>query len=104
MRGRKEVQDDLEMVVVGADVEALYPSLTDIEVAEICYEAVMASKVKFENINYQRAGMYVAMNMFKTDQRLSPLWRILPRRNSKGVVRPGMTSNLEDTRPSCRWR
>ena len=51
--------------MVGADVEELYPSLTDIEIAGICYEAVMALKVKFETINYQRAGMYVAMNMFK---------------------------------------
>jgi hypothetical protein len=33
----KCVQDDLELVVIGADVEALYPSLTDIEVANVCY-------------------------------------------------------------------
>ena len=34
--------------------------------------------------------------MNKTDQRLSPLWRVLPRRNSKGGIRPGVTSNPEE--------
>ena len=30
------VQDPKELVVVGADVEALYPNLVDIEIANIC--------------------------------------------------------------------
>jgi hypothetical protein len=35
------VQDGRDLVVTGADVEGLYPSLSDIEVAIIVYEAVM---------------------------------------------------------------
>jgi hypothetical protein len=50
--GTKLVQDRLELFVVGADVQALYPSLSDIEVAVICYIAVINSKIKFDNINY----------------------------------------------------
>ena len=46
----EEIQDKLEMVIVGADVQAVYPSLLDIEVALICYMAVVKSNVKFENL------------------------------------------------------
>ena len=45
------VQDDLELIVVGADVEALYPSLTDVEVANLCYQAIMKSRIQLNNIN-----------------------------------------------------
>ena len=54
----KQVQDHDEVVVVGADVVALYPNLTDLEVANICYEAVMKSKIAFKNINYRKALLY----------------------------------------------
>ena len=33
--------------------------------------------------------------MNKTDQRTSPLWRVLPSRTSGGGVRPGVTANPE---------
>ena len=77
------VQEEVELVVVGADVEALYPSLTDLEVAQICYDAVMNSKIKFNNVNYRRACMYIALNLSKTEQRMSNLRRVLPRRTAK---------------------
>ena len=92
---RKEVvQDEEDLVVTGADVEGLYPNLSDIEVAQICFEAIMNSDIKFENIDYQKAGKYVAMHLTEDEQRRSPLARILPRRKS-GVrgVRPGVSSN-----------
>ena len=44
-------------------MEGLYPSLSDIEVAIIVYEAVMNSEIRFEKINYHTAGKYVAMHM-----------------------------------------
>ena len=37
--------------MIGSDVEALYPSLEAVEVAEIVYNAVMETKLKFENID-----------------------------------------------------
>ena len=53
---REKVQDrSSPMVIVGSDVEALYPSLEDIKVAEICYNAVMKTKIKFDNIDYLEA-------------------------------------------------
>ena len=90
-----KIQDPLELVAIGADVEALYPNLADLEVANICYEAVMKRKTAFTNINYRKALQYIAICMHKTDQRSSPLWRALPRRTSKGGVRPGVTASPE---------
>ena len=53
---RKEVvQDEGDLVITGAGVEGLYPSLSDIEVAQICFEAIMNSGIKFENIDFQKA-------------------------------------------------
>ena len=87
------VQDQHRIVVVGADVEALYPNLVDVEIANHCYNAIIKSGVKFNNINYRKALLYLAINMHKTDQRTSPLWRVMPRRTSGGGVRPGVTAN-----------
>ena len=93
---RSLVQDEDELVLVGADVISLFPSMVDIDVANLCYDAVMASKIKFSSIDYRKARLYIASNMNKTDQRLSPLWRVLPRRKSGvGGVRPGVTASPE---------
>jgi hypothetical protein len=62
----------------------------------ICYEAIMKSKITFTNINYKNAHLYITISMYKTDQRTSPLWRVLPRRTSRGGVRPGITSFPEN--------
>jgi hypothetical protein len=51
----------------------LYPNLTEIEIANICFEAIMKSSFKFQNINYRKARLYIATCMNKTDQRTSPL-------------------------------
>ena len=47
--------------VVGSDVEALYPSLEAVEVAEIVYEAVLKTKIKFENIDWVEGCKYIAI-------------------------------------------
>ena len=68
-----QVQDVLELVGVGADVVALYFSLTDIKIANICFGAIMKCSVRFQNINYRKARLYIATCMNKTEQRTSPL-------------------------------
>ena len=40
---RMEIQDELIPVIVGSDVKALYPSLAELDVGLICYNAVMNS-------------------------------------------------------------
>ena len=52
----KCIQDSAQrMVVVGTDVEALYPSLEAVEVANIVFRAVQESDVKFDGVNYTEA-------------------------------------------------
>ena len=51
-----------QMVVVGADVDALYPSLSAEHVASICREAVLESEVIFEGVDYKEAAQYLALN------------------------------------------
>ena len=46
-----KVQDHDEVVVVGADLEALYPNLVDIEIANITYYAILKSKINFKNVD-----------------------------------------------------
>ena len=68
------------MVVCGADVEALYPSLSDIQVAEIVYQAIIETEVGFEGVDYMEACKYIVLNSTAQECRTSPLRRILPRR------------------------
>ena len=79
-------------MIVGSDGEALYPSLSDIEVAMICFDAIMQSDIKFQMINFQVDGTYVAMHLTKEEQMLCPLRRILPVRTAKGGMRPGVSA------------
>lgn len=66
------------MLVVGADVESLYPSLSDTHVAEVIYKAIMETDIKFENINYKEGVRYLALNWSEMDCRTSSLGRVLP--------------------------
>ena len=61
-----EVQDEAAKVVIGADVDGLYPALEDMEVANICYEAVLKTSIKFSNIA-GRQKRYIRMCPFKRD-------------------------------------
>ena len=56
------VQDKSQrMVVVGANIEALYPSLEAIEVANIVFRAVQESDVEFEGIDYMEICKYITL-------------------------------------------
>ena len=48
----EELQDfSVPMVIIGSDVEALYPSLDIDKVIKMVYEAVMKSKVSWEDLD-----------------------------------------------------
>ena len=79
------------MQVIGADVEALYPSLSTVEVAEIVYDAVMSTEIKFDGINWTEACKYIALTSTEQECRLGPLKRVLPIRRSVNGTRPGIT-------------
>jgi hypothetical protein len=89
---RQKIQESWVPVLVGADVEALYPNLSDLDAALICYQAVIETEIEFQNINYKLATKYIAISMTAQEQRLSPLAGILPRRTTTSATRPGVTS------------
>ena len=107
---REVLQDrDSPMVIVGSDVEALYPSLEDVKVAEICYKAVLESDMKFENIDYKEAVRYIAMHWSESQCRMSDLRRVLPTRTSVKGVRPGVTGEGplgpgDEEKEETQWR
>ena len=56
------VQDkSSRLEIIGADVEALYPSLEAIQVAYIVYQTAMDSEIKFEGVNHQEDQCYIAL-------------------------------------------
>ena len=111
LRSSQVHEEDLQdrtkpMMVVGADVESLYPSLSAVHVADIVFKAIMESDIKFENINYKEGARYLALNWSRQECRMSKLWRVLPRRASKQGSRPGVTGAGPmgpDEGKVCQW-
>ena len=81
---KEKIQDrEKKMEVVGADVESLYPSLNDEVVANLVYEAILETDMKFHNINYKEGVRYLARNWSEQECRTSDLKRVLPWRANR---------------------
>ena len=88
----KLVQDrSSPMVIIGSDVESLYPSLDADQVAEIVHDAVMRATITFDGVHYQEGCRYIVLNKSEQECRASPLRRVLPRRRYVNGTRPGVT-------------
>ena len=72
-------------------MEALYPSLDAVEVAQIVYNAIMKTEVMFKGINYQEACRMIALTSSEQECRLGPLRRVLPIRRYDHGTRPGIS-------------
>ena len=80
----EDLQDFMTpMVLVGTDVESLYPNLKVAEVSKRMKEAILESEMKWEDIDYMEAARYVALNWDEEKCRKSKLRKILPRRRGK---------------------
>jgi hypothetical protein len=97
-----KVQDDDKKVIVGSDVEGLYPALEDMEVANIGYQAILKTSVKFNNKNFRKADIYVAMNITEEEKVIHPLARELPVRKGKKGSTPWITGSMKNAEGS--WR
>ena len=87
----EDLQDFMTpMVLVGTDVESLYPNLKVAEVSKRMKEAILESEMKWEDIDYMEAARYVALNWEEEKCRKSKLRKILPRRRGKTGARPGI--------------
>ena len=87
----EDLQDFMTpMVLVGTDVESLYPNLKVAEVSKRMKEAILESEIKWEDIDYMEAARYVALNWDEEKCRKSKLRKILPRRRGRKGTRPGI--------------
>ena len=66
------------MVVVGFDVEQLYPSLEAEKTAQVVEEAVKMSKMKWSDLDYMVGARVLALNRSEDWCNRSPLRRVLP--------------------------
>ena len=86
------VQDRSQvMVIIGSDAVSLYPSLTKQEPADEVAEAVTASSLKWEGVNWKEATRFLVLGRDEAWCSSSKLWRVLPRRRHKHGCRPGLT-------------
>ena len=70
----KLLQDKSNRIqVIGADVEALYPSLSAMEVGDIIYNAMLNTKIKFDNMEWLEACTYIVLTSTEQECRLGPL-------------------------------
>ena len=77
-RDSTEMQDDDELVISGTDVEALFPSLRDVESAKVVREAVLKSDIRIENFDWKTAIKYLYIVGGPTHVKECGLERIAP--------------------------
>ena len=56
--GQKK-QKSGKLAIIGADVVSLFPSLKSVESAQLAKNAILASKVEFESVDYIKAMRYI---------------------------------------------
>ena len=81
-----------ELVHIGADVKALFPSLSAQRSGRIVREVVLESDLKFEGVDYRAAAMLVMYGMDLFEIRRLGLENIITRRRFHMGQRPGVTS------------
>ena len=88
-----EMLQDYEVpqVLVGCDVEALYPSLDIDTCCETVYNEIMTSSITWEDVDLLEGCRYIALNWSQEQCRKSDLRRILPVRRKRNGTRPGVT-------------
>ena len=88
----EDIQDfERNMVVIGSDVEALYPSLDIEDCTRIIEEEVERTKIKWEDLDYVEGTRLIVLNRSALYCRGHQLSRVLPVRRKRTGVRPGVT-------------
>ena len=60
---QEDIQNFVEkMVIIGSDVEALYPSLDSVKCGKIVEEEVLRTKMKWEEIDYLEGTRMIVLN------------------------------------------
>ena len=78
------------MVLIGSDVVSLYPNLEVQEVVKSVNEAIVESRIIWEEIDYLEGARYLALDWTQEQCNRSKLRRVLPVRRGKRGCRPGL--------------
>ena len=70
---------------------SLFPSIEEEAVADIAYQSVLDSGIKWTGIDYMEGARYIALTQSEAECRMSKLGRVLPHRRGKTGARPGVT-------------
>ena len=88
----EDIQDyGKNMVVIGSDVEALYPSLDIEDSMKIIEEEVMRTSINWEDLDFLEGTRLIVLNRSAKYCREHNLSRVLPVRRRRTGVRPGVT-------------
>ena len=79
-----------ELVFIGGDVCALYPSSTAGLAGKAVREAILQSEVSFEGIDFKELAKYIAINASEYEVAQSGLRRVVPVRAKRRGAKPGM--------------
>ena len=77
-------EDEDEVVLISQDVRALYPSLDIQDITEAVREAMMETKLTFDNVDMKTVGKYLAINMSKKEQKFREHCVLHPYQGGKG--------------------
>ena len=95
------------MVVCGADVSSLFPSLQTKHAAQMCYEAILETDIDFVGINYLEIAIYIALSYSSDFKVPAKIRHLVPRRAKRGGSRPGISGaealGGEPTNRSGQW-
>ena len=65
------------------DVEALYPSIDQKEGPRIVSEEIMKSKIRFKNVNFHLAAVYLGVTMDRQRQEREGIAHLIPSKRAK---------------------
>ena len=68
------------VAIVSLNVEALYPSIDQVEEPRIVAEAIRESRLKYQGVGMHLVGVYLGLVWNKVRLFKEGIWRLLPRR------------------------
>ena len=88
---KDEKKQHESIVICGADVCSMFPSLDAKHTAKLVKEAAIESEIKFEGIDYKEVATYLAINLRSWEARKDGFYKLLPRRKYRTGQKPTIT-------------
>ena len=86
IRKNEDIQNfEVKMVIIGCDVEALYPSLEIDECCKVVEEEVMRSTITWGDIDYLEGARFIALHRSTEYCRNHELRKVLPVRRGRKI-------------------